>query len=558
MSRPTTPSFVINSPTKWVDDEVAAQIEIEKLEEILVKQPDNVTHLCRMFTLQMASGKTRKAKPVLEHVVKCTKLTLQNPSLGTAGSKVVIDTLLSYWKAERYRKKKGEVDLFLNISDERKKVLKDLHDIMRSCTASKNDLALKLAYIEEASGETTKSLAILSDLIADETTSSKMDLSYVIFKAAIILKHIGQERQAMEYMEFLIDDPPAEGFSKTHVLAFLILLYETGEPKYKVFLPSAYTEMFNSYKSDLNASTATKKSLNLNQAQQTNKKLDTLQQTISTTSDIWEILAIQAIDKCEYIMAIQLLLAAVAKAPSKPKLHYLLCELYVLVEDKKKAIKHGECSLAMKPTNIDLRNLLLLLNPAKYVDTLRMAPASKGEDDGMDMIDIGVEGGGRGTGGKKKGIHQKLRAQIEAHRQEGDAAIERGESPNRSLLSRVTSKVIAITGITSPPRSRSGSRGVLGLLGLGGVKDKELTVDEKQQLGKIKKKYKKKNLAPGKHLEESEKGIESVNPYRPARPALPKGAKNILRLALHGNNTVHYYDEILDFIVEMRENAYVD
>ena len=102
-----------------MDDEVAAQIEIEKLEEILVKQPDNVTHLCRMFTLQMASGKTRKAKPVLEHVVKCTKLTLQNPSLGTAGSKVVIDTLLSYWKAERYRKKKGEVDLFLNISDER-------------------------------------------------------------------------------------------------------------------------------------------------------------------------------------------------------------------------------------------------------------------------------------------------------------------------------------------------------------------------------------------------------------------------------------------------------
>lgn len=514
-----TDSRPITAP-KWLDDEVEMRLEIEKLEELLNKQPSNVPNLCRIIELHTAAGRPAKAKPFLEHAISVITNTLMDPTKGVSGSDTVVEAILNVWKASKYLKKKsGEVDIRLDISGKRRTSLQDAQDILDAVVArkKKQTTSLQLAYVSEMLGNHTKALAILSDLISDDGMSTALDLSYVIFKAAILLKHVGQNKQAIEYMEFLTDDPPTNnGFSKTHVLAFLILLYESSEEKYKVFVPSAYNELFDCYRKDLSESKNAQKSLSLNKTQYTEKKLEALHKSITTSSDIWEILALQAIDRCEYIMAIQLIFGALTKNSNKPKLHHLLSELLFLVDEKKLAIQHAELAMQMNPENADIRNFLLQINPDKHADALRVAPATQKHED---------DGDGYGSPDEKKGGKnaQKLRSQVQARRDEASP-----EKSSNSYLVKAINKVMAIA--TPTPRD----------------------VDPTLEMKKRMKKRRKKRM-PGKNLEVAEEAVETTNPYRPARPPLPKGAKNVLRLALHGNQTVYFYDETLQFLADMRK-----
>ena len=65
------------------------------------------------------------------------------------------------------------------------------------------------------------SLSILSDLITTQA-SNGVDLTLIIFKAAILLKHLGSFTQAIEYLEFLIDDPPEVRFTCAIPFAFIM------------------------------------------------------------------------------------------------------------------------------------------------------------------------------------------------------------------------------------------------------------------------------------------------------------------------------------------------
>eukprot|EP01034_Spumella_vulgaris_P023184 gene23184-29379_t len=100
--------------------------------------------------------------------------------------------------------------------------------------------------------------------------------------------------------------------------------------------------------------------------------------TLNTSSEIWEILALQALEKCEYIMTVELLHQAVAKAPNKGKLQQILGEIYFLLGKRDLSLKHCEKAVTLLPQNADLRNLLLVLSPDKYAEKLRSAPVIHG------------------------------------------------------------------------------------------------------------------------------------------------------------------------------------
>ena len=63
------------------------------------------------------------------------------------------------------------------------------------------------------------------------------------------MKFIGQNVQAIEYLEFLKDDPPVtEGFNKLHVLALLTIVYEHTEgDKYVIATRNMYKEFQSEY-----------------------------------------------------------------------------------------------------------------------------------------------------------------------------------------------------------------------------------------------------------------------------------------------------------------------
>jgi hypothetical protein len=159
-------------------------------------------------------------------------------------------------------------------------------------------------------------LAILSDLIAVQAVDG-VDLSYVILKAAVILKHLGpsKHKQCLEYLEYLLDDPPvSEGMGKTHVLAVQLLVFEQGGEKYRVLLPKYYKELSASYQQDLQAD-----------GEHRVERLSSISE-----EEVWQGLSLQALDRCEYLLALEFAAQGVLKTPGKARLLHTLAEVLLV------------------------------------------------------------------------------------------------------------------------------------------------------------------------------------------------------------------------------------
>mgnify|MGYP003387471186 CR=1 FL=1 len=162
-------------------------------------------------------------------------------------------------------------------------------------------VAVQLAGVRALRGEIVEALATYSDLITVQAMDAGVEYTYIIFQAAVLLKHIGQNTQAIEYLEFLIDDPPvSDGYSKMHMLAFLTLVYEQSGSHYSIVKERTYTDLLHAYTSELSAGKRPQTNL---------KKIEGMlsQKNISESSEIWEMLGLQAIERCDYVFAIELL-----------------------------------------------------------------------------------------------------------------------------------------------------------------------------------------------------------------------------------------------------------
>jgi hypothetical protein len=151
-----------------------------------------------------------------------------------------------------------------------------------------------------------------------------------------ILKRLGHNLQALEYLEYLQDDPPkTEGITRTHVLALLALTFEQSGTKYLVVLRETYEKLHASYLTDLqagpNPDVTVPKAVKLFQAK-----------SIEISSEIWEILSLQMLERCEIAYSLETFQQAVNKAPTKATLLHSLAELYVLQNENENAIAPAE------------------------------------------------------------------------------------------------------------------------------------------------------------------------------------------------------------------------
>lgn len=318
-----TERYVLDSVTHQQSSSV--DLEIVRLEARLAKSPDNLDFLLQLAELYMQLGRRTK---IAMYVVASMRCFLNNPTTVEKGL-VTVATAMRFWRAERYSSKE---QLRLNITAERSDVLMNCERIITAVEGMNDSdmrhrIQLQLANTKALRGEVGDALTIYSELITVQAMDCGVEYTYIIFQAAILLKHIGQNAQAIEYLEFLIDDPPVQdGYSKMHILAFLTLVYEQSGSHYSIVKERTYEELLTAYQSELSKG---------NRPVTNMKKIDNMlsRKSISESSEIWEMLGLQAIERCDYILAIELLRQAVLKVTTKSRLFFLLAELYFMTNN---------------------------------------------------------------------------------------------------------------------------------------------------------------------------------------------------------------------------------
>mgnify|MGYP003385389741 CR=1 FL=1 len=383
----------------------SVDLEIVKLEAKLAKNPDNLDILLQLAELYMQIGRRTK---ISIYVVAAIRSFLTTPSSVEKGL-ITVATAMRFWRAERYSNKE---QLRLNITAERSDVLMNCERII-TVIDGMNDaenthrIQLQLANTKALRGEVADALALYSELITVQAMDCGVEYTYIIFHAAVLLKHIGQNVQAIEYLEFLIDDPPvADGYSKMHMLAMLVLVYEQSGSHYSIVKERTYEELLGAYQAELSKG---------NRPLTNMKKIDNMlsRKTMSESSEIWEMLGLQAIERCDYIVAIELLRQAVLKVTTKSRLFFLLAELYFITNNFDQSLVMAEKAFALnvsmaaydgpsersplecptdstvicvtmiilctrlvvlfctKPQSAELRNMLLMLAPEKWTERIR-------------------------------------------------------------------------------------------------------------------------------------------------------------------------------------------
>jgi tetratricopeptide (TPR) repeat protein len=154
-------------------------------------------------------------------------------------------------------------------------------------------------------------------------------------------------------------------------------VYEQSGEKYKVFLPKTYKELQQAFSEDMPAVYA-----KLVRAQAKGAQF-------GQTSEVWEVLAMQALDRCEYVLAGEFLSEAIAKSPGKAKLLHLLAEVYALLQREPQARSCAEQAYEANPQSSELRNLLLQVAPEVWADKLRHLSATTNARSNNDAAEDG-------------------------------------------------------------------------------------------------------------------------------------------------------------------------
>ena len=325
-----------------MDDEESVpelQFKVEQQIALLKANERNTAALRELVELYTKLDNSTKSREAVEQLFICYE---DNPKIPTDELLLVIGVVINYWRLDKYSKKGS---LRLNISVDRKSILLRATTIMEAIlpvipSTMKQQFLVDLANYRENLGRFQDSLSILSDLIAQQATD--IDLRLVIFRAAVLLMHMGgNNTQAIEYLEFLTDEPPeADGYGRTHILACLVALYEKSGDHYAVVLEQTYQALQDNYSKDLDKGKKPVTNQKKLQEQLTRK-------AFSRSSEIWEILAVQAVDRCDYVFAGLLAKKAIEKCPSKGSLSHLLAEIQYLLGDIDGSIKSAERSFQL-------------------------------------------------------------------------------------------------------------------------------------------------------------------------------------------------------------------
>ena len=196
----------VNAPGEPDEKEIKeATAKIEMLETRYTKERGNISLISNLSDLYILTGKKQKAQTTLLEGMNFFERNVGNILEGM----IMVDVSIKLWQSDKYCKKDS---LRINISQDRSFFLTRIRDSLTILAKLKDPsfyevISFKLAFVKESIGSFQDSLSILSDLISAQA-SNGVDLTLIIFRAAILLKHMGSFPQAIEYLDFLVDDPP--------------------------------------------------------------------------------------------------------------------------------------------------------------------------------------------------------------------------------------------------------------------------------------------------------------------------------------------------------------
>ena len=306
---------------------------LQRLEARAQYERDNLSLLTEMLVIYTKLDRINKAEQCALEALRVFQDSPMSSSQGLAA----VEGALACWKSMKYTKKDS---MRLNLSEERRNLLEEMKSSLLELGKLKDGnlsqrINFLLAYVKECLGQFQDSLSLLSDLITAQA-SNGVELSFIILRAAVLLKHLSGNAQSLEYLEYLVDDPPREeGYKKTHILAMLVMVYEQSGEKYAVSLQRTYDELKTSYLEDMSSG---------RKAQTNKRKIEKMlaETPIRSNSAIWEQLALQAVDRCEYVMASEFMQMAMLKAPNKSRLLHLAGEIYSIIGETERAASCAE------------------------------------------------------------------------------------------------------------------------------------------------------------------------------------------------------------------------
>jgi tetratricopeptide (TPR) repeat protein len=269
----------------------AAEI-VGELETILAGNPDSFDQ----YGLLIINCVKSNARPRALNLIGLGKTFMASHKMSILRKYEFANSLFSVWKMEKFSKKTAD-SIKINDTAERKQYLLDAHEIFANLPPTddinlQHEIMLAFASVKESLGLLTESLAILSDLITAEADEG-VELAYVIFKAAVILKRLGQTGQALEYLEFLQDDPPQRSaITRAHILALLTLTFDQGGNKYAVVLQNTYPQLKEAYLEDIQNGPNPEATL-------VKVEKQFKQKPIEVSSEIWEVLSLQMLERSE-------------------------------------------------------------------------------------------------------------------------------------------------------------------------------------------------------------------------------------------------------------------
>jgi hypothetical protein len=247
------------------------------------------------------------------------------------------------------------------------------------------------------------------------------------------------------------------------------------------------------------------------------------EKSMSQASEVWEMIALQAIDRCEHLVAYELMHQAVEKAPSKHKSLYLMAEICYQLNYVDRATAYAESAFKIQPQNVELRDFLLMVAPEVWQDKLRNVATTRVVRRGMNVS------GGDSPDAKK----------IQKAGGEG----EEGGGEDESFFTKVS----------------SGASAAVTAIKTGGLSPEQALKRERMQAARAKKKEEKaarkeKKLAIQK-MEETSVEVKRVpgkkrdpavdGPARPPKPVITQETLRLLEIAREGKNNIHYYDRTM-------------
>ena len=195
--------------------------------------------------------------------------------------------------------------------------------------------------------------------------SRAQGLNVIIFRAASVLKHLGDTEQAIQYLEYVIDMPPvSHGYGLVYVLALLFSLYDAAK----------YTVKARRCRSKLRSVFVKANGGDEDAVPPDNDWGDG--GDFHMWPRMWEQLAQQCLERCDYCLAVEFLSEVITRAPSVPT-YTVIAEAYWLLGEGDHAVKAAASAHELDQMDAKINQHLVEWAPAVWRPRLQQEAAAR-------------------------------------------------------------------------------------------------------------------------------------------------------------------------------------